>query len=59
VPRCSLSRSEAEDDPDAFYAPWTATRRFRRAEHEMIEEPCAENNQHFDWHIPVADKPDF
>jgi hypothetical protein len=25
----------------------------------MIEEPCAENNQHFEWHIPVADKPDF
>jgi hypothetical protein len=36
-----------------------ATRRWRRAEHPMIEEPCAENNQHFEWHIPVADKPDF
>jgi hypothetical protein len=47
------------EDPDAFYAPWTASRRWRRAEHPMIEEPCAENNQHFDWHIPVADKPDF
>jgi hypothetical protein len=47
------------DDPDAFYAPWTATRRYRHVEHAMIEEPCAENNLHFDWHIPVADKPDF
>jgi hypothetical protein len=47
------------DDPDAFYAPWTATRRWRRAEHAMIEEPCAETNQHFDWHIPVANTPDF
>ncbi len=47
------------EDPDAFYAPWSATRRWRRAEHPMIEEPCAENNQHFEWHIPVADKPDF
>jgi hypothetical protein len=26
----------------------------------MLEEVCAENNQHlFDYHIPVADKPDF
>jgi hypothetical protein len=25
-----------------------------------MEEVCAENNQHlFDYHIPVADKPDF
>jgi hypothetical protein len=47
------------DDPDAFYAPWNATCRWRRVEHAMIEEPCAENNQHFEWHIPVADKPDF
>jgi hypothetical protein len=26
----------------------------------MAEDVCAENNQHlFDYHIPVADKPDF
>jgi hypothetical protein len=26
----------------------------------MHEEACAENNQHlFDYHIPVANKPDF
>jgi hypothetical protein len=32
---------------------WTAT--LSRVGHEMIEELCAENNQHFDWHIPVAE----
>jgi hypothetical protein len=32
---------------------------YRHVEHATIEEPCAENNQHFDRHIPVADKPDF
>jgi hypothetical protein len=47
------------DDPDAFYAPWTGLRRYRRVQQDMLEEPCAENNQHFDWHIPVAEKPDF
>jgi hypothetical protein len=26
----------------------------------MKEEVCAENNQHlFDYHMPMADKPDF
>jgi hypothetical protein len=26
----------------------------------LLEEVCAENNQHlFDYHVPVADKPDF
>jgi hypothetical protein len=26
----------------------------------MFEEVCAENNRHlFDYHIPVANKPDF
>ena len=48
------------DDPEAFYEPWTGMRRYRRAEREIIENICAENNQHlFDYHIPVADKPDF
>jgi hypothetical protein len=27
---------------------------------QMVEDVCAENNQHlFDYHIPVANKPDF
>jgi hypothetical protein len=48
------------DDPDAFYEPWTGMRRYRRAEREITENICAENNQHlFDYQIPVADKPDF
>jgi len=48
------------DDPEAFHEPWTGMRRYRRAEREITENICAENNQHlFDYHIPVADKPDF
>jgi hypothetical protein len=48
------------DDPDTFYQPWSGMRRYRRAEREDVEMICAENNQHlFDYHIPVADKPDF
>ena len=47
-------------DPDAFYEPWSAVRLYRRVQQPMLEEVCAENNQHlFDYHIPVADKPDF
>jgi hypothetical protein len=48
------------DDPDAFYEPWTAKQRYRRVQQPFREEVCAENNQHlFDYHIPVANKPDF
>jgi hypothetical protein len=51
------------DDPDAFYEPWSATRRYRGRPIEMQamqEEVCAENNEHlFDYHIPIANKPDF
>jgi hypothetical protein len=48
------------DDPDTFYQPWTGMRRYRRAQQEMPEDICAENNLHlFDYHIPVADKSDF
>jgi hypothetical protein len=48
------------EDPDAFNAPWSGTRRYRRVQQPLLEEVCAENNQHlFDYHIPVADKPDF
>jgi hypothetical protein len=50
------------DDPDAFYQPWTAMRRFRRVQYDDIPEViCAENNKEnlFDYHMPVADKPDF
>jgi hypothetical protein len=47
------------DDPDAFNAPWTAIRRYRRVEQPMSEEVCAENNGYFDYHTPVANRPDF
>jgi hypothetical protein len=48
------------DDPGAFSQPWSGMRRYRRVQQEMAEEICAENNQHlFDYHIPVANQPDF
>ena len=48
------------DDPDAFNAPWSAIRNYRRVQQPMSEEVCAENNRNlFDYHIPVAAKPDF
>ena len=47
------------EDPDAFNEPWLAIQRFRRVDQPMREEVCAENNLHFAYHIPVADKPDF
>ena len=48
------------DDPGAFYQPWTAMRHYRRIQTEYIEKICAENNTNlFDYHMPVAAKPDF
>jgi hypothetical protein len=48
------------DDPDAFYEPWSGMRHYRRVQQEFLEKICAENNTHlFDYHMPVADKPDF
>jgi hypothetical protein len=48
------------DDPDAFYEPWSGTRRYRRTEQQFAEDICAENNQLvFDYKILVANKPDF
>jgi hypothetical protein len=48
------------EDPDTFYAPWSALINFRRVQRPMHEEACAENNTPlFDYHIPVANKPDF
>lgn len=47
------------DDPDAFHQPWSGMRRYRRAQLEITEDICAENNSNlFDYHIPVAEKPD-
>jgi hypothetical protein len=49
------------DDPDTFYEPWKASFAFRRMQlPATFEEACAENNQQlFDYRIPVANKPDF
>jgi hypothetical protein len=48
------------EDPEAFFEPWSAMRRFRRATQQFGEDICAENNQHlFDYKIPIASKPDF
>jgi hypothetical protein len=48
------------EDPDTFYEPWSAINNLRRVTMPMHEEACAENNQNlFDYHIPVANKPDF
>jgi hypothetical protein len=57
------------DDPDTFNQPWQAISRLRRvapkdiavlAPDTLAEQACAENNQvMIDYHIPLADKPDF
>jgi hypothetical protein len=50
------------DDPDTYNEPWQATRQFRRVQTTLQEQACAENNMNFglfDYHIPIADKPDF
>jgi hypothetical protein len=48
------------EDPDTFYQPWSAIGKLRRVQMPMHEESCAENNQNlFDYHIPVANKSDF
>jgi len=48
------------EDPDTFNEPWSGTRRYRRVQQPLIEEVCAENNQHlFDYHIPASNAPDF
>jgi hypothetical protein len=48
------------DDPDTFNQPWQAVRRYRHAQQPIAEQVCAEGNfLLFDYHLPVADKPDF
>jgi len=48
------------EDPDTFYQPWSAIGKLRRVQMPMHEEACAENNQNlFDYHIPVANKSNF
>jgi hypothetical protein len=49
------------DDPDSFEKPWSTYLRYRRGtELPYLEDICAENNFNlFDYHMPVALKPDF
>ena len=48
------------EDPGTFNEPWSAIQRYRRVQRTMIEQVCAENNTPlFDYHTPVAEKPDF
>jgi hypothetical protein len=48
------------DDPDTFHRPWQTYQRYQRSQRLLAEFICAENNQIvFDYHMPVADKPDF
>jgi hypothetical protein len=48
------------DDPDTFYRSWQTYQRYQRGHRPLAEDICAENNQNiFDFHMPVADKPDF
>jgi hypothetical protein len=48
------------DDLDTFYRPWQTFQRYQRGQRPLAEFICAENNQIlFDYHMPVADKPDF
>jgi len=48
------------EDPDTYYQPWSGLRRYRPFKEAFFEHICAENNQQLvNWHIPVADKPDF
>jgi len=48
------------DDPDTFNRPWSTYLRHERGRDEFVEDICAENNTNlFDYHMPVAEKPDF
>ena len=48
------------DDPDAFNAPWSSYVHHERAKVPLVEDICAENNLNlFDYHMPVAETPDF
>ena len=48
------------DDPDTFNQPWSTYVRHVRGREPFYEDICAENNLNiFDYHMPVAEKPDF
>ena len=48
------------DDPDTFNQPWSTYLRHTPGKEPFYEDICAENNLNlFDYHMPVANKPDF
>ena len=47
------------DDPDTFYQPWKTYQEYGRTDEALASEICAENNLQFDYHMPIAQKPDF
>ena len=48
------------DDPDSFNQPWKTYLVHNRGTEPFYEDICAENNLNlFDYHMPVAVKPDF
>jgi len=44
---------------NAFYQPWTGRKIYRRIDAAFAENICADNNEQFAYHIPVASRPDF
>ncbi len=57
--RKTLEATVTVEDPETYFEPWSGVRRFRRVAQQYAEDICAENNQHFDYKIPVTNKPDF
>jgi hypothetical protein len=51
------------DDPGTFNQSFRALRQYDRVNQTLEEDPCSENNANnpfgIDYHVPVADKPDF
>ena len=48
------------DDPDTYNQPWQTYQRYQRVQRPLAEFICPENNTNlFDYHMPVAEKPDF
>jgi hypothetical protein len=56
----ALEVNIAVDDPEVFNQPWSTIQHYDRGRRTFLEDICAENNTNlFDYHIPVANKPDF
>ena len=47
------------DDLETYYQAWEGILRYRKDLGPFLEQVCAENNQQFDYHMPMAARPDF